>query len=83
MSYELEFLVGVGEWNFYYSFLELKLQTRTYNSNAHSSQIVQSLSTVALFVQVSEGDAFVSEVTAKAGGLYQPTLAILPVLIDS
>ena len=41
----------------------------------HSSQIMQCLSNVALFVQVSEGDAFVSrrafvsEGTAKVAGL--------------
>ena len=68
MSYELEFLVGVGEWNFYHSFLELELE------HALSSQIIQCLSNFALFVQVSEGDAFVSrrafvsEGAAKAAG---------------
>ena len=47
---------------------ELELQ------NALSSQIIQCLSNVALFVQVSEGDAFVSrrafvsEGVAKAAG---------------
>ena len=50
------------------SFLKLELQ------HALSSQIIQCLSNAALFVQVSEGDAFVSrrgfvsEGAAKAAG---------------
>ena len=60
--------VGVGEWNFHHSFLKLEHQ------QALSSQIIQCFSNVALFVQVSEGDAFVSrrafvsEGVAKAAG---------------
>ena len=58
-----ELRVGVGEWNFHHSFLKLEHQ------QALSSQIIQCLSNVALFVSFRDPvRGFVSEDVAKAAG---------------